>query len=262
MKKLEINLDEHFQHLSHAPIIEAVIDIRASCNELLEEMSFKSQIEPELVNYQFLDSPREIQFHLQHVVGYKESTPSSPIIKDLGWKGLRFRSNDGKQIVQFNKDGFVFSRLDPYLSWESLHNEAIRLWEHYIALARPIEINRIGVRYINRFRLPLGEVRFEDYLNPSPEAPRGLELPFINFLHQDTLAVPDYPFAINVVKTIQPPSAPDRMTLTLVLDIDVFTINGFDFDEEILKRKLSEMRWLKNKVFFGSITEKTLKLFE
>ena len=262
MNKLEINLDEHFKHLSHAPIIEAVIDIRASSNELLEEMSFKSQIEPKLVNYQFLDSPREIQFHLQHVVGYKESTPSSPIIKDLGWKGLRFRSNDGKQIVQFNKDGFGFNRLAPYLNWESLHDEAIRLWKHYVALARPIEINRLGVRFINRFQMPVGEVRFQDYLTPSPEAPGGLDLPFINFLHQDTLAVPEYPFVINIVKTIQPPSVPDGMPLTLVLDIDVFTMNVFDFDEEILKRKLSEMRWLKNKVFFGSITEKTLKLFE
>lgn len=260
MNKLEINLDEHFEHLSHAPIIEAVIDIRTSSNELLEEMSFKSQIEPKLVNYQFLDSPREIQFHLQHVVGSKESTPTPPMIKDLGWKGLRFRSNDGKQIVQFNKDGFAFSRLDPYQSWESLHSEGMRLWQHYVSFARPIEINRLGVRFINRFQLPFGEVQFEDYLSHSPEAPGGLDLPFITFLHQDTLAVPNHPYAINVVKTIQQQTDPDRMALGLVLDIDVFTIKGFDLNEEVLNKKLLEMRWLKNKIFFGSITEKAVKL--
>lgn len=29
-----------------------------------------------------------------------------------------------------------------------------------------------------------------------------------------------------------------------------------------LKRKLFEIRWLKNKAFFGSITDKAMKLFE
>ena len=262
MNKLEINIDESFPHLPHAPIIEAVIDIRVSGNELPEENTLKSQIEPKLVNYQFLDSQREIQFYLQHVVGPKESTSNPPFMQDLGWKGLRFRSEDGKQIVQFNKNGFVFSRLDPYQSWETLFSEATRLWEEYIAFIKPIEINRVGVRYINRFQLPPGEVRFEDYLNPSPEAPRGLDFPFSNFLHQDTLVVPDHPYAINIIRTVQPPMDPNTMAITLVLDIDAFTLSGFEFDNELLKRKLSEIRWLKNKAFFGSITDKAVKLFE
>jgi uncharacterized protein (TIGR04255 family) len=47
----------------------------------------------------------------------------------------------------------------------------------------------------------------------------------------------------------------------LILDIDVFTTQGFDLDESILGRRLLEMRWLKNKVFFGSITGKALQMF-
>ena len=141
MNKLEVNIDESFPHLSHAPIIEAAIDIRVSGNELLEENTLKSQIEPKLVNYQFLDSQREIQFHLQHVVDPKKSTSNPPVIQDLGWKGLRFRSEDGKQIVQFNKNGFVFSRLDPYQSWEALYSEASRLWKEYVVLVKPFLIS-------------------------------------------------------------------------------------------------------------------------
>lgn len=262
MNKLEINIDESFPHLSHAPIIEAVIDIRISGNELLEENTLKFQREPKLVNYQFWDSQREIQFNLQHVVGPKESMPPPPIIQDLGWKGLRFRSEDRKQIVQFNKNGFTFSRLDPYQSWEALYSEASRLWEEYVVLVKPFMINRIGVRYINRFQLPLGEGRFEDYLKPSPEPPKNLDLPFMNFLHQDTLIVPDHPYAINIVRTVQPSPDPNTMAVTLVLDIDAFTLPGFEFDNELLERKLFEIRWLKNKAFFGSITDKAMNLFE
>ena len=49
--------------------------------------------------------------------------------------------------------------------------------------------------------------------------------------------------------------------IALILDIDVFTTHGFELDDSVLERRLSEMRWLKNKVFFGSITEKAFEMF-
>ena len=201
-------------------------------------------------------------FQIQHEVNLQGGAPSSPIISELGWKGLRFQSGDKKHIVQFNRDGFVFSRLEPYESWQRLYDEGMRLWHVYVDLAQPVEVHRIGLRYINRIRLPPDELRFEDYLQPAPEPPKGLDLPFNGFLHQDTLAVPDHPYAINVIRTIQPPGAPGVQGLSLILDIDAFTTQGFELDEVALKQRLLEMRWLKNKVFFGSVTETALKLFQ
>jgi uncharacterized protein (TIGR04255 family) len=88
-----------------------------------------------------------------------------------------------------------------------------------------------------------------------------LDLPFQGFMHHDTLAVPEHPYAMNVIRTIQPPQANGHAGTALILDIDVFTTQGFELDDEILRRRLLEMRWLKNKAFFGSITEKALEMF-
>ena len=260
MTKLVINIDEIFQHLPRAPIVEAVIDIRARPAVPLEEAMLKPQLEATLSGYQFLDSMQHVQ--IQHEVNLKDGVPASPIIRELGWKGPRFQSDDKKHITQFNRDGFVFSRLEPYESWEQLYEEGMRLWSLYVELAQPVEIHRIGLRYINRIQLPPDELRFEDYLEPAPMPPKGLDVPFHGFLHQGTLAVPGHPYGVNVIRTMQPPGAPGVQGLGLILDIDAFTTQGFEPEAALFEQRLLEMRWLKNKVFFGSVTPNALKLFQ
>ncbi len=260
MTTLSINRKEQFQRLPHAPIVEAVIDIRTRPEAVFEEAMLKAQLEAKLSGYQFLDSMQHLQ--IQHTVKSQVGAPVSQIIHEPGWQGLRFQSRDQKHIVQFNRDGFVFSRLEPYESWEQLYTEGMRLWAVYVELARPVGVHRIGLRYVNRIQLPPGDSHFEDYLAPAPAPPPGLEVPFYGFLHQDMLAVPGHPYAINVIRTIQPPGTLGVQGFGLILDIDASTMQEFELDGAVLEERLLEMRWLKNKVFFGSVTPTAMKLFQ
>ncbi|MBM3264045.1 MAG: TIGR04255 family protein [candidate division Zixibacteria bacterium] len=251
---VEIKVNEQFDHLPGAPIVEAVIDVRADTIDAFEEPHVRSQLEDKLDGYEFLDSQRAFR----HEVKLEAGKPSQAV-SDLGWKGLRFQSTDRKHIVQFNRDGFVFSRLEPYQSWKRFYDEGLCLWRTYIKLAQPVEIYRLGLRYINRLQLNPGEVHFEDYLQPAAMPPRNMDLPFLGFMHYDTLAVPGHPYAINVVRTIQRPADNSLTGIGVILDIDVFTTHSIEFNETLLPERLQEMRWLKNKVFFGSVTEKALE---
>lgn len=125
-----------------------------------------------------------------------------------------------------------------------------------------VEVHRIGLRYVNRIQLPPDDPRFEDYLAPAPAPPPGLDVPFYGFLHQDMLAVPGHPYAINVIRTMQPPGAPGVQGFGLILEIDTFTTQEFELDRTVLEDRLLEMRWLKNKLFFGSVTSTAMKLFQ
>lgn len=254
---VEIKVDETFEHFPKAPIVEAVIDIRARATVPFEESSVRSHLETRLNGYGFLDSQREIRHELQ----VKGGKPSGQKLIDL-WKGLRFQSTDEKHIAQFNRDGFVFSRLEPYKDWRQLSSEGLKLWEVFKELAHPIEIHRIGLRFINRIFLPPGELRFEDYIQPAPISPAGMNLPFYRFIHHDTLAVPGHPYAVNVIRTIQSPEESGGPGVALILDIDVSTSQVFGLDEALLAQRLNEMRWLKNKIFSGSISHKTKELFQ
>ena len=257
LQTVDIKPEEKFENLPRAPIVEAVIEIRARATKSLEETSLRTAIEPKLAGYVFLDSLRE--FHSE--VKLEGGKPPIQKVSDAGWKGVRFRSSDEKHIAQFNRDGFVFSRLEPYLTWEELESEGKRLWNIYKDVAQPVEIQRLGLRFINRIKLPPGELLFEDYIQPAPSSPHGLELPFHGFMHKDTLGVPGHPYAINVIRTIQQLNGGVDGGVALILDIDVFTTQGFDLDDTVLQRRLLDMRWLKNKVFFGSITAKALEMF-
>lgn len=256
---VEIKIDEAFEHFPKAPIVEAVIDIRARAAAAFEESSVRTYLEARLNGYSFLDSRREFRHELQLEV--EDGKPPSQKLHDLGWKGLRFRSADEKHMAQFNRDGFVFSRLEPYTDWQQLSSEGLKLWKVFKELAQPAEIHRIGLRFINRVLLPQGEIRFEDYMQPAPVSPVGMDLPFQGFMHHDTLAVPGHPYAITVIRTIQLPPHSGGLGVALILDIDVFTIQGFELDEAMLVHRLKEMRWLKNKVFVGSVTDKAREVF-
>ena len=251
---MNITIDEKFPHLPSAPIVEAVLDIRAKSMVPLEETAAREFLEARLGDYGFMDSQQEFS----HQVKIGADGPSQQITTRV-WKGVRFRSADAKIIAQYNRDGFVCSRLAPYQDWPTFRDESLRLWNIFIEMAKPEEINRLGLRFINRIELPVGEVNFERYINPAPKSPKDLDLPFYGFLYQETLAVPDHPYAINLIRTVQPPQ--DTGRIAIIIDIDVFTVEGVDFKEDRIKGMLEEMRWLKDKTFFGSVTENALEAF-
>jgi uncharacterized protein (TIGR04255 family) len=135
----------------------------------------------------------------------------------------------------------------------------MRLWKVYTDLAKPLEVLRLGVRFINRITLPAGEVRLENYLRVPPQPPREMDLPLVNFFHHDSLMVTGHPYGVNIVKTVQPPQGSGSDGGGLILDIDVFTTKPFEQTANAIDKHLAEMRWLKNKVFYSSFTEGALE---
>lgn len=255
---MKIDVTEKFPHLSLAPIVEAAIQITARAEAQWEEKAVTDVLKLKLPAYPKLVS----RSNIRHQVKLSGAELAQATKEDLGWHGLLFQSEDQRQVAQFNRDGFVFSRIRPYDCWEQLFSEAMQLWRVYFEIARPAEAQRIGLRFINRIGLPRAEVRLRDYIQPFPESPVGLESSFFGFFHQDTLAIPGYPYAVNVIRTVQPPENPDAEGSSLILDFDAFTTQPFELKEGMLEARLAEMRWLKNKAFFGSITQRTLEMFQ
>lgn len=254
---VKIDLEQTFLWLSRAPIVEAIIDLRARAQIEWDESIIREQLAPRLPDYPTVHS----QHVFRHELKVEAGKAAEAAIHDVGWNGLRFESGDKTNIVQFNRDGFVFSRLEPYQHWAQFLAEALQLWSVYFELAQPSEIQRLGVRFINRI-MPVERAELADYLTQPPRHPNHLELPISGYLHQDTFEVPGHPYAINMIQTIQPQSTPGgNDSFSLILDIDVFVTQPFEPVGGLVERRLAEMRWLKNKAFFGSLTEDALKTF-
>ena len=64
---------------------------------------------------------------------------------------------------------------------------------------------------------------------------------------------------VNVIQTIEP--GKDDKHVPLVFDIDAFAEETFEIGEDAVWTRFDELREIKNRVFFDSITEKTKSLY-
>lgn len=245
------------RHLSRVPIVEAVVDVRAKTRagfnaEALLEVH--SQLLPAYQN-------REEISHLEF--GFRQSggKPPEQHVKDLGKLGYRFITSDKLQIAQFRTDGFSFSRLAPYARWEELFEEAARLWAIYEKAAPLEEATRLAVRYINRLPLPANNVQdFSPFLAAPPPVPRELNVLLNHFLTRVTIREPASPIVAHIVQATQP--APSEEIISVILDIDVFETGAFAPIGGVILPRFAALREVKNRLFFASLTEQAVALFE
>jgi uncharacterized protein (TIGR04255 family) len=257
MARSGFNLDfsESFPHLDRAPAVEAVIHWRARIGHAWEGPEIQSLLSKELKDYPQSAPQRILEF--QAMVA--PDLPPLPSQRNH-WQGLRFTSADGLHIAQFLRDGLIYSRLKPYTDWVTFSTEALRLWRIFVQLGAPAEIERLGVRYINRVELEKPE-DFRDLLKRPPDCLEPLGFPLTEFLYQSTHDVPNLPFKINVVRAMQPSNAVDGFQHSLIVDIDVVTTRALECRDEVVRDHLTKMRWLKNKAFFDLFSKRARELF-
>jgi uncharacterized protein (TIGR04255 family) len=253
----ELQKQKKFQHLPNAPITEAIIDIRAKLPEGFDVKIFKS-LKPILEK----EFPKIVEMGMRQVqfqIVPAQAEEKLPVAKDLGIHGYFFQSTDGKNVAQFRRDGFTFNRLHPYTSWEEIFYQASELWSLYLKTASPVDVPKIAIRYINRIQLPLPIEKFEKYLKTTPILPVNCPQFVSGFLNRVTIHEPDLNITAIITQALE--GGDDGKYVPVILDIEVSQPIVFDSDNERLLARFSKLREMKNEIFFGSITEETIKLF-
>jgi uncharacterized protein (TIGR04255 family) len=246
-EKFKIGSTEGFVHLSRAPIIEAVFKVIAQASIPWEEKNILDPLRLKLPAYPTNRTVRRMSGQLSPVL------QSSVTSEKIGWIGYQFTSADEKQIALFQQDFFSFSRLSPYIDWNDFIGEALRLWKIHIEISKPTWIQRLDVRFINRFEVGDKPVSISDFFVGFPSALPDLNFVHASFFHEDTMLVPEHPYFVTLIKTVRDNGTPDHSP-AFILDIDVHNTVPFEINTAEIEKRLGEMRWLKNKAFFGSIT--------
>ena len=253
-KAFHIDLDQEFPHLDHAPIVEAVIHWRARATPHFPSSEMVDILRTRLPKYSKIQPQQEVQMQLH------AGPEGSGATQTTRFQGFRFQTADDKQIAQFQRDGFAFSRLKPYDEWKHFEAEATNLWKLHAELTNPSEVQRLAVRFIN----VISEVRTNQLgsiLALPPKSPTDMKLPVQGFMHQTRFEVPEHPYNINVIQTVQPASAAAEKGDTLIIDIDVSTTHPLPTEDTILSKRLAEMRCLKNMAFFALVKKRALDRF-
>jgi uncharacterized protein (TIGR04255 family) len=234
----------------HAPIVEAVLDIRVRVPfDALSELEKLHEGERE--TYPEIRHPYRVKFMLQ-----KEETEPPMTEASHFPNGFVFVSADRLQVFQARPDGFSHNRLAPYIDWPSFRDEARRLWTKYRALARPEVIELLGLNYINRIHIPVG-AEISNYLRTYVEVPNELPQMFQAQTFSIQTADPVTQASIVIAANFDPVT--DPLNVPVTLNIQAFkqiSKAAPDTSEESIWTVFEELRQLKNLAFESSITEK------
>jgi uncharacterized protein (TIGR04255 family) len=174
---------------------------------------------------------------------------------------LRLHSADEKYVAQFRLAGFTLSRLPPYEKWGNLLDEVRRIWAIYVEALAPKRVVRIATRFINNLNLPLepGE-SFQTYINKlvdvPDEAPQIVETFFQRFRLFEAAS------GARVILTLALDGIPLAGGIPVILDVDAFITANLKPADGELWTTLERLRELKNRSFFGTITESAAELYE
>ena len=177
-------------------IVEAIIQWQARTQRPFESEVVQEALARQLPDYQSESLQR---MHLEATVSGQNESPT--VQHHKGWHGFKLTSADKLTIVQFTRDGVGFSRLRPYLRWEQFLSAAKAVWAVFVDMAAPLEIQRLGLRYINQIPIK-GAESLGEILRQPPTCPSNL--PLNDFVYQGTFTVPNHPFGIRVIKVMQP----------------------------------------------------------
>lgn len=250
-----LNPNETFPQLSRPPVVEAVIHWQARAQKPLELDSLREILAQRFHQYATIAPIQRFGF-----LAKMESQPDALVVENQtkGFIGLRLVSSDGHFIIQFMRDGLAFSCTQAYTHWEPFTQAAKDAWRIYLEIAAPIEIQRLGVRFINHLANATPHT-LADFLREPPTCPSNL--PLKEFVYQSTFDVPQLPFGIRIIKMMQPSMPELQQSTGLFLDIDVFSTRAISNEPGELDPMLAQMRWLKNKVFFTLVTDAAVQSY-
>jgi uncharacterized protein (TIGR04255 family) len=242
------------RHLKNAPIREALVDIAVKVDEHINLAALKSLSERISSEYPKTDELVEASFQVE----FKKADPPTFAKKGLGFA---CQNAEGNRIVQFRFNGFTYNWLKPYSTWEDLRSAAQRYWQMYVDAVRPISVTRLALRYINNVALPLPFDDFGEYLPSQPHVPPELPQELGHFLTR--VGLQDNETEINAVVTQVFEGVVKDTEVPIILDIDTSkSVNLKHEEDDVIWRTFEQLRTFKNRIFFASLTEKAVRLFE
>jgi uncharacterized protein (TIGR04255 family) len=242
-----------FPTLAKAPIREAVIAVTVSLRSPLGPEG-RSRLKGSFrAVFPVAEELRGFEGMVQIVEGRVTQS-----VNDQGVSGLLLRSERGDEVLQVREDGFSFSKLRPYSSWDRVFASAQAAWRKYAEVADIDLATRLAVRYINQFPIPSPSA-LPSYLTAPPSLPGGLD----NVRLRGALArlfFEEERTGITCRLTRATEETPEGMAV--IIDIDAAATGTFEHTEAGFWETFTHLRTLKNKAFFGSLTPDALKDFD
>lgn len=176
---------------------------------------------------------------------------------DVGIIGYRIEDEPLSRVVQFRNNGFTYSLIGNYDSWEQFRDRASEPARRFLVLAGLERVMRLALRYINVIQFPSGRVDLDRYLPAAPSVPAELPQAVSGFLSRIMLPIQEDGLSAIVTQALDEGVGPSP---SVILDIDVFFQGSLPADWDSLLPIFEKIRIWKNRIFFAFVNENTVSL--
>lgn len=243
------------RHLTRAPIIEAIVDVRASLPAGIEVSRLESVKEAIQADLPVAETLRDVAWTPRG----DAATASRPD-GDESVRGFILRSEDGRRVAQFRRDGFAYHRLGPYPGWQPVVSEARRLLSAYLERVPEASMIRVSVRFVNRMDLRADERRLSARFAGLPAVPRGAPRELVDYV-QRMVTRDARTGIVAIVQQMIERSVPSDAG-ALIFDVETCLERQAGFAIAEVERVLEQLRRVKNRIFFAFITDRTAKEYQ
>ena len=175
---------------------------------------------------------------------------------DAKIKSYIYLTPDQKERVEVLEDTLTYVSELPYSGWENFIAQVDNVLKIFTNVLSNVEIKRTSIRFINRFLLDEFE-NPEDYFTTVISKNGDTLYPLRQYGFRLQYDIPQ----TNIYAIVNQSVINDIVNkFAYVLDIDVLDKQSLFYEKETILSCMSNLRNIKNKIFFDSITEKTIRL--
>lgn len=176
--------------------------------------------------------------------------------------GFFYKSEDGKEQVQFRKNGFSYHKLGDYPGWDKFSESAMNALKVYQSLYNKASISRLGLRFINLISISDYNNNDKNFFNVFINTSEAKDIPTINQCrYRYSTEFKQLNCQANVNFGLS--AIVDKTNAKFILDIDVFKDKApISSQKKEILSSYNEMREAKNIIFFSTLNEKSLEQYK
>ncbi len=161
------------------------------------------------------------KFPLKQQVNVVETTidPNRAQVTQQSQPKMQFLNKDRTEVIQVAPDNLSIHQLRPYDSWDRFKVRILEYLQSYCEAAKPINLTRVELRYVNRIELSCAKLELEDYFRVLPQVPTPVPQIFPSFLLNVEIPYDSPPSGLRIIFGTVIPETPTTLAYTLDLDM-------------------------------------------
>jgi uncharacterized protein (TIGR04255 family) len=242
--------EQKYPHLNRAPIVEALIDIQCIWGAGLPHEQALGRLREKAEGLKEEYPTVQPQIAQQFKINVGAGASFTPVVA-----GFLLRHKSAPYALQLRRNGFTFSRLAPYDTWNDLRLNAEQFWQHYIKDLGEVSLTRLAARYINRVQIPYpltGDSSWLPGIRQPLTKPSELSQ-VLSFMDQTVSLDAPSSATVGLLRAVQQ-APPGTTTVDVVVDIEVFRqVTNLDGNSEQIWKIIDVFHNVKNRVFFEAV---------